>query len=48
MEGCGSQQTCGCSAGAMLKLHWLSKPSSVLVVAKPSMQGQWALQQVVA
>ena len=35
-------------AGATLKLHWLSSPTSVLVVAKPSPRVQHALQQVVA
>lgn len=35
-------------AGATLKLHWLSSPTSVLVVAKPSPRVQQALQQVVA
>ena len=37
-----------CRAGATLKLHWLSSPTSVLVVAKPSPRVQQALQQVVA
>ena len=34
-------------AGATLKLHWLSPPSSILVVAKPSPAVQKALQEVV-
>jgi hypothetical protein len=37
-----------CPTGATLKLHWLSSPSSVLVVAKPSPRVQQALHQVVA
>lgn len=37
----------GC-AGATLKLQWLSAPSTVLVVAKPSPRVQEALQKVVA
>lgn len=36
-----------CGAGATLKLQWLSRPSTVLVVAKPTPRVQGALLQVV-